>query len=201
MNILLVHGLGRTPLSLWSMSSALRKAGHKTEFFGYTTVLQSFDEIALRLRDRLRSLATLGPYGLVTHSMGSILTRAALANADFPQPEHVVMLAPPNSSPRAARIANQLPPFRWFANQSGENMANPKFYSQLPALECPYTLIAGTSGPTGSLSPFRNEVNDLIVGISEIRMRPDDSVIELPALHSFMMNREDVQKATISALG
>jgi len=200
MNILLVHGLGRTPLSLWSMANALKKAGHTTELFGYTTVIQSFDDIAQRLCDRLRTLSTLGPYGLVTHSMGGILTRAALANADFPQPTHVVMLAPPNSSPRAARIANRLLPFRWFANQSGDNMADPAFYTRLPALNCPYTLIAGTIGPTGSFSPFGDEVNDLIVGISEIRMRPEDPIIQVPALHSFLMNRNDVQQATISAL-
>lgn len=200
MNIVLVHGLGRTPLSLWSMSNALQKAGHTTEFFGYFTVLQSFDDIALRLRDRLRTLSTLGPYGLVTHSMGGILTRAALADADFPLPAHVVMLAPPNSSPRAARIANRLLPFRWFANQSGDNMADPAFYTQLPVLACPYTLIAGTFGPTGSLSPFGDEINDFIVGISEIRMRPEDPIIQVPALHSFLMNRDDVQQATISAL-
>lgn len=200
MNILLVHGLGRTPLSLWSMSNALQNAGHTTEFFGYITVFQSFDDIALRLRDRLRTLSTLGPYGLVTHSMGGILTRAALTNASFPQPDHVVMLAPPNSSPRAARIANRLPPFRWFANQSGNNMADPDFYTQLPALDCPYTLIAGTLGPTGPLSPFGEEVNDLIVGISEIRMKPEDPIVQVPALHSFLMNREDVQQVTIGAL-
>ncbi|MGD1866884.1 MAG: esterase/lipase family protein, partial [Phormidesmis sp.] len=150
--------------------------------------------------DRLRTLSTLGPYGLVTHSMGGILTRAALTNASFPQPDHVVMLAPPNSSPRAARIANRLPPFRWFANQSGNNMADPDFYTQLPALDCPYTLIAGTLGPTGPLSPFGEEVNDLIVGISEIRMKPEDPIVQVPALHSFLMNREDVQQVTIGAL-
>ncbi len=200
MNVLLVHGLGRTPLSLWSMANALEKAGHTTELFGYTTLFESFDDIAARLRDRLSTLSTLGPYGLVTHSMGGVLTRAALAVVTFSLPAHVVMLAPPNASPRAARIANRLLPFRWFANQSGDNMANPAFYTQLPALDCPYTLIAGTLGPTGAFSPFGEELNDLIVGISEVRMRPEDPIVQVPALHSFLMNRNDVQQATIRAL-
>ena len=79
-------------------------------------------------------------------------------------------------------------------------MADPDFYTQLPALDCPYTLIAGTLGPTGPLSPFGEEVNDLIVGISEIRMKPEDPIVQVPALHSFLMNREDVQQVTIGAL-
>lgn len=199
MNILLVHGLGRTPLSMWGLARALQQAGHTTELFGYATIFQSFDDIANRLRDRLRDLAAPGPYGIVTHSMGGILTRAALANALFPQPHHVVMLAPPNTSPRAARIANRFAPFRWFATQSGQNMATPAFYDQLPVLTCPYTLIAGTLGPTGPLSPFGEEINDLIVGISEIRMLPSDPIIQVPALHSFIMNHTQVQHDTVRA--
>ncbi|MGD1898403.1 MAG: esterase/lipase family protein [Phormidesmis sp.] len=200
MNILLIHGLGRTPLSLWGMANALQKAGHTTEFFGYVTVFQSFDDIAFRLRDRLRKLSGRGPYGIVSHSMGGILTRAALAEPiDFPLPHHVVMLAPPNRSPSAARIANRLLPFRWFATQSGHNMASQTFYAQLPKLKCPYTLIAGTIGPTGSLSPLGEEINDLIVGISEIRMEAHDPIVQIEALHSFIMNHDMAQRAAIDA--
>ena len=184
---------------MWGMASALKQAGHTTEFFGYVTIFQSFDEIAFKLRDRLRTLADNGPYGIVSHSMGGILTRAALATADFSLPTHVVMLAPPNSSPKAARLANRLPPFRWFANQSGHNMATPAFYEQLPALVCPYTLIAGTVGPTGPFSPFGEEVNDLIVGISEIRMYPHDPIVQIPALHSFILNHKIAQRTAIEA--
>ncbi|MEO0885903.1 MAG: alpha/beta fold hydrolase [Cyanobacteria bacterium J06648_10] len=200
MNILLVHGLGRTPLSMWGLARALQKAGHDTELFGYVTLMQSFDEIADNLRDRLQTLSQPGSYGIVTHSMGGILTRAALANSRFRLPQHVVMLAPPNTSPRAARIANRFFPFRWFANQSGQNMATPAFYDTLPALSCPYTLIAGTLGPTGSFSPFGDEINDLIVGISEIRMKPTDPIVQVPALHSFIMNNDLALQATLRAL-
>jgi hypothetical protein len=93
----------------------------------------------------------------VSHSMGAILTRAALAQADFPLPAHVVMLAPPNQPPQAARIVRSLPStslvFGWFSGQCGHNLASPDFYAQLPPLECPYTLIAGTIGPVLAPSP------------------------------------------------
>jgi len=199
MKILLIHGLGRSPLSMMSMASALQKAGHTTESFGYAATLKSFDEITLSLRDRLQKLSHHSPYGIVTHSMGGILTRAALANADFPPPTHVVMLAPPNQSPWAARFANRLIPFRWFSGQSGRNLASADFYKQLPALDCPYTLIAGTAGPTGAFSPFGSEPNDLIVAVSEVRMRSQDPLIQLPVLHSFLMNNPQVQQTTIQA--
>ena len=197
MNILLVHGLGRTPLSLSGMGKALSQAGHTPEFFGYVALLQPFDDIVVRLRDRLKTLSILGPYGVVSHSMGGVLTRAAIAQANFPLPAHVVMLAPPNQSPRAARLANRLLPFRWFSGQSGHNMASIDFYTQLPPLSCPYTLIAGTVGPTGPFTPFGNELNDMIVGIEEVRMHPHDVPVEVLALHSFIMDNSGVKKTVV----
>lgn len=199
MNILLIHGLGRTPLSMWSLGRTLRDAGHRTQVFGYTTLLQSFDEIAARLRDRLHELSKQGPYGVVSHSLGGVLTRAALAQADFPLPAHVVMLAPPNQSPLAGRLAHQLPPFRWFAGQCGDNLASEDFYAQLPVLTCPYTIIAGTVGANGTLSPFSDEANDLIVAVKEVKMKPDDEIVQVAAVHSFIMNHADVRSLTVSA--
>ncbi len=199
MNILLIHGLGRSPLSMWSLAQGLREAGHEPVFFGYVALVQSFDEIVRALRDRLRHLSTLGPYGVVSHSLGGVLARAALAEAAFPLPAHVVMLAPPNQSPRAGQLANLFLPFRWFAGQSGQNMASSAFYAQLPPLHCPYTLIAGTAGPIGSLSPFGNEVNDFVIGLTEVKMNPQDSLILIPALHSFIIHSPIAQAAVIKA--
>jgi len=199
MNILLIHGLGRTPLSMSGMGEALKQAGHHPSSFGYTTLLESFDEITARLRDRLHILSRTSPYGIVSHSMGGILTRAALAQADFPLPAHVVMLAPPNQSPRLARLAVTLPPFNWFAGQSGHNMASPQFYTQLPTLSCSYTIITGTAGQTGVLSLFGEEINDFVVGAEESKMHKHDVPIEVPALHSFIMNNNKVQALAVKA--
>jgi hypothetical protein len=203
MRIVLIHGLGRSAFSLVGLSKVLLQAGHEPEFFRYTAWWESFDDMVGRLRDRLQTLSTLGPYGIVSHSMGAILTRAALAQADFPLPAHVVMLAPPNQSPQAARLIHSLPStslvFGWFSGQCGHNLASPDFYAQLPPLECPYTLIAGTKGPIGPFTPFGQEPNDWIVGLNEVRMRPGDVPVEIPALHSFIMNDSRVKKLTVKA--
>ncbi len=199
MNILLIHGLGRTPFSMSGMGKVLKRAGHAPEFFGYTTLLQSFDDIVIKLRARLRKLSALGSYGIVSHSMGGILVRAALSTAEFPLPAHVVMLAPPNQSPRLARLANRLPPFAWFAGQSGANMASLEFYERLSALMCPYTIITGNIGPTGRASLFGDEINDVVVGAEESKMHVHDVLVEVPALHSFIMNNNKVQMLTIEA--
>ena len=199
MNILLIHGLGRTPLSMWGMAGTLRKAGHTPRFFGYTSVLQTFDQIVSALRDNLQQLSADGSYGIVSHSLGGVLTRAALANASFSLPAHVVMLAPPNQSPRVGQLASRRLLFRWFSGQSGQNLASSDFYRQLPTLSCPYTLIAGTAGLKGPLSLFGEVENDLILSVEEVKMRPQDVPLQVPALHSFIMNDRRAQALTVSA--
>lgn len=199
MKILLVHGLGRTVWSMSGLAIALESAGHTTESFSYVALLHPFDEIAERLRGDCQRLATAGPYGIVTHSLGGILVRAALAQANFSLPTHVVMLAPPNRSPRLGRWANQLLPYQWFAKQCGDNMADLNFYTCLPTLDCPYTIISGTAGPVGFFSPFGAETNDMIVGLEETKMRAGDRPLEVSAFHSFIMNHSRTKQLTVEA--
>jgi pimeloyl-ACP methyl ester carboxylesterase len=68
--ILLIHGLSRTPLSLIHLKWGLDRRGCRAELFGYAAVVESYDSIARRLHDRLQIMAKRGSYGVVTHSLG-----------------------------------------------------------------------------------------------------------------------------------
>ncbi len=78
MKILLIHGLSRTPLSLLGLEWYLQQTGATTEQFGYIAFAETFERIVERLRVRLQALASKGSYGIVAHSLGGLLTRAAL---------------------------------------------------------------------------------------------------------------------------
>lgn len=194
MQILLIHGLSRTPLSLFGLEQSLQKTGLATEQFSYFAVTESFDRIVERLRVRLQALASQGSYGIVAHSLGGLLTRAALGNGSIKLPKHIVMLGTPNQSPRLASHAWQLPPFRWWTGQCGFNLTNPDFFASLPKIESTYTIVAGTGGPRGFWSPFGDELNDGIVALNETRLSPRDRLVQLPVMHTFMMNDSRVQK-------
>ena len=200
MKILLIHGLSRTPLSLVGLQSYLQQKGAKTEQFGYLAFAESFDSIVKRLFVRCQEIANQGAYGIVAHSLGGLLIRAVLAQGSIALPEHIVMLGTPNQPPRLAPIAWKLPPFRWWTSQCGFNLTNPAFFKSLPTLTSPYTIIAGTTGPTGVWSPFGNELNDGIVAVSETLLSDFDNVIQLPVWHTFMMNDSRVQKSVAQAL-
>ncbi len=200
MKILLIHGLSRTPLSLSSLESYLRQRGATTEQFSYWAFAETFDNIVKRLSIRLRVIAQKEPYGIVAHSLGGLLIRAALANDSIKLPEHIVMLGTPNQPPQLAPIAWKLPPFRWWTSHCGFNLTNPAFFKSLPGLTSPYTIIAGTIGPTGGWSPFGSEVNDGIVAVSETFLSYFDPIVQLPVWHTFMMNDPRVQKTVAQAL-
>jgi hypothetical protein len=200
MQILLIHGLARTSLSLLMLERQLRRAGHATEQFGYFAFAEDFDAISHRLRQKIQQLSAQGPYAVVAHSLGGVLTRAALGVKSALHPEHVVMLGTPNQPPRLASLAWQVPPFQWFTGQCGFNLTCSRFYANLPPLPSPYTIVAGTNGPTGPLSPFGEDLNDGIVALKETYITENDRVVQVPVWHTFMMNHPQVQRIVLETL-
>jgi hypothetical protein len=64
MRALLVHGMGRTPLSMMTLARALRRADIVPTQFGYSAALETVDQIVARLRGRLEATATTSPSGI-----------------------------------------------------------------------------------------------------------------------------------------
>jgi hypothetical protein len=200
MNLLLVHGLWRTPLSFLLLARQLRTWGYHTEQFGYAAVAQRYEVIVERLARRLDRLAAAGPYAIIGHSLGGVLLRSALPRVAGPGPRHLVLLGTPNRRPRLAEVLGSHWWYRRLMGECGVNLASPAFYVGLPVPEVPYTIIAGTAGPRVHWTPFGGELNDGIVAVNETRIRDDDQIITLPVTHTFMMNNSAVQEVIREAL-
>lgn len=203
MRVLLVHGLGRTPASLWSLARALRREGHEPELVGYMAAVERFDAIRARVRRRLEAAASrTAPYAAVGHSLGGLLLRSALADwpDTLPLPRRVVMLGTPSSPPRLARRLHRFWPYRVALGETGQLLARPAFFADLPPLPVPGTLVAGVRGLAGRWSPFGDEPNDGIVARSETVLQEGVPVIEVPAAHTFLMNHPAVRRLVTDAL-
>ena len=193
MKVVLVHGLGRTRLSLLLLAHRLSETGHTPELFPYSALTETHDRIVCRLAGRLRCLAAQGDdVGLVGHSFGGLLLREAIPAVPGLQVKHLVMLATPNRQPRLAARVYTTFPFRILRGSCGQCLADSFWFRSLPRLSVPYTLVAGTGGWRGRLSPFEGEPNDGALAVSETLLNDNDRPVLVPALHTFIMNRRSV---------
>jgi pimeloyl-ACP methyl ester carboxylesterase len=201
MQALLVHGMGRTPLSMLRLRRRLRRAGHAVDVLGYMTAVEPFARIVLRIQERFARTAARGPYVVVGHSLGGLLTRAALGGRPLPfgSPAHLIMLGTPNRPPRQARRYGKLLAYRWINGECGQLLTREDFFARLPPLSIPYTIVAGTRGWPGR-SAFGDEPNDGLVAVSETLVAPSDTPITVPARHTFMMNDRRVLAVILQVL-
>lgn len=203
MHVLLVHGMGRTPLSFLRLARALRRAGHSTEMVGYVAAVERFAGIRRRVRNRLEAAARRGePYAAIGHSLGGVLLRSALAGwpPSHPPPAELILLGTPHSAARLARMATRFRPVGLLLGQSGRLLARESFFRALPPCDVPCLVIAGTKGWRTARAPFGGAPNDGIVAVEEVRPRGTAEFVEVPAGHTFMMRDRRVMRLVLAAL-
>ena len=186
--VVLVHGMGRTPLSMLPLERRLEREGYVVLNWGYSSTCCGVAELSARLRRAVEDHpAADGRVHFVSHSLGGILVRRVLAEDDLPfATGRVVMLAPPNQGSRAAdRLApalgwllRPLPELRTDAMRSASSLA--------VAAEVEVGVIAGRY--------------DAKVSVAESWLEGMDGHVVVPATHGFLMLRGDVQRLVLQFL-
>jgi len=201
--VVLLHGLGRTRASLARLEQALARAGYTTAALSYPSTRRSLAEHAdqlLRLLDQLEGVQRIS---FVTHSLGGIVVRAALARpASWRQRiglGRIVMLAPPS---RGSALAQQLADFlpaQLVLGPSAHDLAADEI-AAIPAPPCPFGVVAAGSGGARGINPLLPGDNDGILAVEETRLAGADDFLLVPGLHTFLMNDEQVIAATLRFL-
>lgn len=120
-HVTLVHGFLANSLMLTLLGSRLRRHGYRTRAWGYWNMRSSILVHARKFERTLRALdedPEVDTIHVVTHSMGGIIARAALADYRPRKIGRFVMLAPPN---RGSFVANAMaPPLGWLLRPIAE---------------------------------------------------------------------------------
>jgi hypothetical protein len=188
MNVLFVHGMGRTPFSGWLLLRKLEARGFSTYTFGYSTTTHDFSMISGRLAARIAELACAGDYLLIGHSLGGLLLRAALASVppDTQPPLRLFLLGSPVRSARLARRLRHNPVFRAITRDCGQLLASDERMRSIAPPPVPTTAIHGTRALRLTAGAFGDEPNDGVVALSETRANWIDDEVHVPVVHSFL---------------
>lgn len=180
--VVLVHGLGRTRLSMAPLAWALEREGYQVMNWGYSSYTRTIPQLGRQLADDLEARGGARPERVhfVGHSLGNIIVRWVLANDPPPEVGRVVMLAPPNQGSHAAdRYA---PWLGWLLKP-------------LPELR------TGADGIAGEIPLPRGVEVGVIAGrydgkvtVGETRLAGAAASVVVPAAHTFIMNRRDVRR-------
>ena len=109
--VVLVHGMGRSALSMAPMELALRRAGYRTLNVGYSSTGPSVAEIGADVAEEVRRSLAEEPaprVHFVGHSLGTVVIRWVLTHERPERVGRAVLLAPPN---RGARSADRMAPW------------------------------------------------------------------------------------------
>ncbi len=187
---LIIHGMGRTPLSMLVLAFRLRAMGIRPSLFAYLAAFETFDSCVGRFKTYIEKHTIGGQYILIGHSLGTVVIRAAMPTLAH-KPLACFMLAPPIRASRLARWFSASAIYRWLTGEMGQLLADPHFMESLPMPDVPTKIYAGTGGPIGKYSPFGYASNDGVLSVEETLSR-DVPTKQVSSLHTFIMNSGEV---------
>ena len=179
---MLLHGLGRTQLSMMAMEFALERAGYTVWNEGYASRSNTVEQLAPVVGAAIEACRAHRPAKIhfVTHSMGGILVRAYFRDHTVPEAGRVVMLAPPNRGSAIVDANRERWWFRWFTGPAGQQLgtAADSLPNTLPPLPLEVGVIAGR---------YDGKVSVASTALAEMK-----SQLVVPTAHTFIMNSPTV---------
>lgn len=205
--LVLLHGLGRTRYSLWPVAREAARRGYRVHNLGYPSRTAPIERLAEIVGRRIHEIAgDPGLVDVVTHSMGGIIVRAAVALGVLP-PEmvrRVVMLAPPN---HGSEIADRLRDFRVYRLATGPagqqiGTSDDSLPRRLPPPPFEVGIIAGrrNTNPLFSRLLGSDSESDGKVTVSSAHLEGMRELVVVDRSHTFMMWAPDVLAHTFAFL-
>jgi triacylglycerol lipase len=200
--IVLLHGLGRTSLSMSGIALAARMRGYRVINWHYRSLCGSIESHAAEFARRvLPRLAGRGTVHFITHSLGGIIVRQVLAKYAIPNLGRVVMVAPPNRGSEVADVLQRnvlvarVPAARELGTGEGSVPL------ALPEATFPVGVIAGSRSHIPIFDRWMNGVpNDGVVAVERTRLPGMTDFLELPHTHTFLPWAPDAIRAAFRFL-
>lgn len=202
--VIVVHGLGRTPVSMAILTSRLENAGFKVVSIRYPSTSAPIDSLVAHLADEVERCceADAERVHFVTHSMGGVLVRIYLAQRMEPHQGRVVMLAPPSQGTELIDAFSGNPLLEPLLGPAGAGMGTDSL--SIPSRLVPVNFSLGIITGDRSINPINSRIipgpDDGKVSVERARVDGADDFLVLSATHTFIMNRGDVAEEVVHFL-
>ena len=203
--ILLLHGLMRSANSMSSLGNYLHQELQvPVIYFEYASTRSSITSHAEALAEVIDGLPENVQIILVGHSMGNIVARRYLGDLATQREERLlnriesfVMIGPPNQGSSIAKQLSKTGVFGWVTGAGGLELGPgwDDFEKQLAIPKCPFGIIAGRLPDNLPLNPLVDGQGDFVVSVEETKLPGAADFLEVPRIHSFLMDAPDVQAA------
>ena len=185
--IVLLHGMGRTWMSMALLGFRFKRAGYDVHLFGYNPRRASLDEMTNRLKELVVHCVEAPAYHFIGHSLGNIIVRTGFRTGYRDGLKRIVMLAPPNGPASIASSLRHSRVYRWFTGDSGQKLADEAFYRDLPVPTVEFGVIAGDRGHRVG---FEDD-NDGVVRVRNTKLEGMRDFVVVHHTHTFIMMAAD----------
>jgi hypothetical protein len=185
--VVLLHGMGRSWISMALLGHRLKRRGYETHLFGYRPRRTTLDELSLSLRSFVDEWVRAPVYHFIGHSLGNIIVRHGFREGFRPGLGRIVMLAPPNCPALLAANLRDNRVFRYWTGDSGQKLADPEFYRTLPVPPVPFGVIVGDRGHRIGFA----EPNDGVVSVEGAKLEGMSDFVVLHHTHTLIMMAQD----------
>lgn len=196
--VILLHGLGRTRLSMTRLASYLSHRNYIVINQTYPSTTATIETIATQhLPAMIKACMAYHPTSIhfVTHSMGGIVLRYYLATHKLSQLGHIVMLAPPNHGSVMADALHRYKLFHLILGPAAQELTTEA--SSTPnrlgeQVNYSVGVIAGSYNVNPLMWRLTSDINDGLVSVSSTKMSHMRDFEVLPVTHTFIMSNARV---------
>ena len=207
--VVILHGLMRSRRPLVPMAKHLEKSTSFTPIlFEYGSSRKPVASHSAALKSVLEGLGPkVDRIHFVGHSLGNLVVRGMLHSLDKEHPLHkkmgrMVMLGPPNQGSRMARLLKNSAMFSIVAGVSGAQLSTgwEKLEPELATPSFEFGIIAGGQNNSRFSNFMLKGPDDFTVSTEETKLVGASDFLVRPLVHSSMMKKTEVLKATESFL-
>jgi len=203
--VILLHGLGRTAMSMASLAHELETRGYRVTNLSYPSTDFPVETLT---RDYLTPAVQRCREGgcsslhMVSHSLGGILIRQFLQTHTLPADSRIVMLSPPNQGSELADHLKSYRLYHWVTGPAGQQLgtAMDSVPRKLPPVDATIGVITGSE----SWNPFYSYLipgpDDGKVAVDRARLAEMSDFLVVPASHTFIMDDDEVIDQTLHFL-